>query len=53
MRQFYFSLLVLALPATAPPAKPLRPDLTRVEVMDFTPSKDPCCHSYTAPHPIP
>jgi catechol 2,3-dioxygenase-like lactoylglutathione lyase family enzyme len=29
------------------------PDLSRVEVMDFTPSKDPCCYSYTASHPKP
>lgn len=29
------------------------PDLTRVEVMDFTPSRKPCCHPYSAPHPKP
>jgi catechol 2,3-dioxygenase-like lactoylglutathione lyase family enzyme len=29
------------------------PDLSRVEVMDFTPSKDRCCHAYTAEHPKP
>jgi len=29
------------------------PDLSRVEVMDFTPAKDPCCHAYAAPHPKP
>jgi len=29
------------------------PDLSRVEVMDFTPTKDPCCHAYTAAHPKP
>ena len=29
------------------------PDLSRVEVMDYTPTKDPCCHAYTAPHPKP
>jgi catechol 2,3-dioxygenase-like lactoylglutathione lyase family enzyme len=27
------------------------PDGTRVEFMEFTPAKDPCCHPYTAPHP--
>lgn len=27
------------------------PDSTRVEIMDLTPSKEPCCHAYTAPHP--
>ncbi|PYY11969.1 MAG: glyoxalase [Acidobacteria bacterium] len=27
------------------------PDGTRVEVMEFTPAKEPCCHPYTAPHP--
>jgi hypothetical protein len=27
------------------------PDGTRVEVMEFTPAKDPCCHRYTADHP--
>jgi catechol 2,3-dioxygenase-like lactoylglutathione lyase family enzyme len=29
------------------------PDGTRVEVMEFTPAKTPCCHPYTAPHPTP
>lgn len=29
------------------------PDGTRVEIMEFTPSKPPCCHPYTAPHPKP
>ena len=29
------------------------PDGTRVEVMEFTPAKDPCCHPYTADHPKP
>jgi len=29
------------------------PDGTRVEFMEFTPAKDPCCHPYTAPHPKP
>ncbi|HLV85702.1 MAG TPA: VOC family protein [Candidatus Sulfotelmatobacter sp.] len=29
------------------------PDDTRVEVMEFTPAKDPCCHPYTADHPKP
>jgi catechol 2,3-dioxygenase-like lactoylglutathione lyase family enzyme len=29
------------------------PDGTRVEVMEFTPSKTPCCHPYTAAHPTP
>ncbi len=28
-------------------------DGTRVEVMEFTPAKTPCCHAYTAPHPTP
>lgn len=27
------------------------PDLTRVEVMELTPSQTPCCHPYTAAHP--
>jgi catechol 2,3-dioxygenase-like lactoylglutathione lyase family enzyme len=27
------------------------PDLSRVEVMEFTPSQTPCCHPYTAAHP--
>lgn len=27
------------------------PDLSRVEVMELTPSQVPCCHAYTAPHP--
>jgi hypothetical protein len=29
------------------------PDGTRVEVMEFAPAKDPCCHPYTADHPKP
>ena len=29
------------------------PDFSRVEVMDYTPSKDPCCHAYAAAHPKP
>lgn len=29
------------------------PDGTRVEFMEFTPARDPCCHPYTAPHPKP
>ena len=29
------------------------PDGTRVEFMEFTPAKEPCCHPYTAPHPKP
>jgi catechol 2,3-dioxygenase-like lactoylglutathione lyase family enzyme len=29
------------------------PDGTRVEVMEFTPAKTPCCHPYTAAHPTP
>jgi len=29
------------------------PDLSRVEVMDYNPTKDPCCHTYTAAHPKP
>jgi len=29
------------------------PDLSRVEVMEFTPSQSPCCHPYTAAHPKP
>jgi catechol 2,3-dioxygenase-like lactoylglutathione lyase family enzyme len=29
------------------------PDGTRVEVMEFTPARTPCCHTYTAPHPKP
>src|ERR1700682_6017065 len=29
------------------------PDGTRVEVMEFTPAKSPCCHAYTAPPPTP
>ena len=29
------------------------PDGTRVEVMEFTPAKEPCCHPYTADHPKP
>jgi catechol 2,3-dioxygenase-like lactoylglutathione lyase family enzyme len=27
------------------------PDDTRVELMEFTPTKDPCCAPYTGPHP--
>jgi catechol 2,3-dioxygenase-like lactoylglutathione lyase family enzyme len=27
------------------------PDETRVELMEFTPTKDPCCAPYTGPHP--
>jgi catechol 2,3-dioxygenase-like lactoylglutathione lyase family enzyme len=26
------------------------PDGTRVEFMEFTPAREPCCHRYTAPH---
>jgi catechol 2,3-dioxygenase-like lactoylglutathione lyase family enzyme len=29
------------------------PDGTRIEVMEFTPAKPPCCHPYTAEHPKP
>jgi catechol 2,3-dioxygenase-like lactoylglutathione lyase family enzyme len=29
------------------------PDLSRVEIMDFAPTKTPCCHAYTADHPKP
>ncbi|HWZ97940.1 MAG TPA: VOC family protein [Candidatus Dormibacteraeota bacterium] len=29
------------------------PDLSRIEVMDFNSTKDPCCHVYTASHPKP
>src|SRR5262249_7411483 len=29
------------------------PDGTRVEIMELTPARDPCCHPYTAPHPKP
>jgi len=29
------------------------PDGTRVEVMEFTPRRTPCCHAYEAAHPIP
>jgi catechol 2,3-dioxygenase-like lactoylglutathione lyase family enzyme len=29
------------------------PDETRVELMEFTPTKAPCCSSYTGPHPGP
>jgi len=29
------------------------PDGTRVEFMEFTPSKEPCCHPYAAAHPQP
>jgi len=27
------------------------PDWTRIEFMEPTPSKDPCCHPFSAPHP--
>ena len=29
------------------------PDDTRVEVMEFTPKQEPCCHPYSAEHPKP
>jgi catechol 2,3-dioxygenase-like lactoylglutathione lyase family enzyme len=29
------------------------PDDTRVEVTEFTPAREPCCHAYTASHPTP
>ena len=29
------------------------PDLSRIEVMDYNPTKDPCCSQYTAAHPKP
>lgn len=29
------------------------PDFSRVEVMDYNPTKDPCCHAYSAAHPKP
>jgi len=29
------------------------PDGTRVEVMEFTPRRTPCCHAYEAAHPSP
>ena len=29
------------------------PDETRVELMEFTPAKAPCCSRYMAPHPEP
>jgi catechol 2,3-dioxygenase-like lactoylglutathione lyase family enzyme len=29
------------------------PDGTRVEVMEFAPKKEPCCHPYSAAHPKP
>jgi catechol 2,3-dioxygenase-like lactoylglutathione lyase family enzyme len=29
------------------------PDDTRVEVTEFMPAREPCCHPYTAPHPTP
>jgi catechol 2,3-dioxygenase-like lactoylglutathione lyase family enzyme len=29
------------------------PDDTRVEVTEFTPAREPCCHPYTAAHPKP
>ncbi|HLK03593.1 MAG TPA: VOC family protein [Candidatus Acidoferrum sp.] len=29
------------------------PDLSRVEVMDYNSTKDPCCHPYSAAHPKP
>ena len=27
------------------------PDLTRIELTEPAPTKDPCCNPYTAPHP--
>ena len=27
------------------------PDLTRVELMEFTPAEKPCCSEFTGPHP--
>jgi catechol 2,3-dioxygenase-like lactoylglutathione lyase family enzyme len=29
------------------------PNGTRVEIMEFTPKQEPCCHPYTADHPKP
>jgi catechol 2,3-dioxygenase-like lactoylglutathione lyase family enzyme len=29
------------------------PDGTRVELMEFTPVKKPCCSEFTGPHPKP
>jgi catechol 2,3-dioxygenase-like lactoylglutathione lyase family enzyme len=29
------------------------PDETRVELMEFKPTKEPCCSPYTGPHPAP
>jgi catechol 2,3-dioxygenase-like lactoylglutathione lyase family enzyme len=29
------------------------PDETRVELMEFKPTKEPCCSAYTGPHPHP
>jgi catechol 2,3-dioxygenase-like lactoylglutathione lyase family enzyme len=29
------------------------PDDTRVEITEFTPAREPCCHPYTADHPTP
>lgn len=29
------------------------PDDTRVEITEFTPAREPCCHAYTSPHPTP
>jgi catechol 2,3-dioxygenase-like lactoylglutathione lyase family enzyme len=29
------------------------PDDTRVEITEFTPAREPCCHPYTAAHPAP
>jgi hypothetical protein len=29
------------------------PDMTRVELMEFTPTEKPCCSEYTGPHPKP
>ena len=29
------------------------PDDTRVEITEFTPAREPCCHAYTAAHPTP
>ncbi len=29
------------------------PDDTRLEITEFTPAREPCCHPYTAAHPTP
>jgi catechol 2,3-dioxygenase-like lactoylglutathione lyase family enzyme len=29
------------------------PDDTRIEMTEFTPAREPCCHPYTAAHPAP